>query len=187
MRRHRSGLRRANLGRMLRERCTVALGSVGVGCVPGLRTRGGENPVVRVVGGHQRALLEEPIVHGVTALLLLCLKVLGRHRFFAHFVKPGRHASWSSHRQDDQADDRDAQASWVAGGCNHTEAGDDEAQHPEEPSPEGVGQGQFEAAADEVDVLLYHGHPTHQPVITLFEGDGGLTPPLPSVEESQRC
>ncbi len=169
MRRHRRGLRRANLGRMLRERCTVALGTVGIGSVPGLRSGGGENPIVRVVGGHQRALLEEPIVHGVSTLLLLLLKVLGRHRFLAHSVKPCRHASRRSHGQDDQTDDGHGQADRVAHGCNHAEASDGEANHPEEPSSEGVRQGQFEPAADEVDALLRHGDANSGRIITLIE------------------
>ena len=73
----------------------------------------------------------------------------------------------------------------VTHGRWRAKGGDDEPQHPKDPPSECVRQGQFEPAADEVDVLLYHGFPTHQPVITLFEGDGGLTPPLPSVEESR--
>ena len=166
---HRRGLWGADLGWMLSKRCTVAVRAVGVRLVPGLRAGCGENPVVWVVGGHQRALLEEPIVHGVTALLLLCLKVLGRHRFFAHLVKSGRHASRGSHGQDDETDNGHGQTDRVAHGCNHAEASDGEANHPEKPSSEGVGQGQFEAAADEVDALLRHGDANSRRIITLIE------------------
>ena len=124
---HRCRLWRADLGGMLREGRTVAVGPIRIGGVPGLRARGRENPVVRIVGRHERALLEEPTVDAVTALLLLRLKVLSRHGLVAHLVEPGRHASRGSHRQDDQADDRDAQPGRVAHGCNHAEAGDAEA------------------------------------------------------------
>ena len=114
-------------------------------------------------------MLEEPTIDAETALLLLCLKILGRHRFLAHSVKPGRHASRRSHGQDDQTDDGHGQADRVAHGCNHAEAGDGEANHPEKPSSEGVGQGQFEAASDEVNALLRHGDANSRRIITLIE------------------
>ena len=114
-------------------------------------------------------MLKEPVLHRVAALFGLGLQHFRSDGLFAHLVKSGRHASWGSGGHDDQPDDGHGQANRVTHGSNNTDAGDEEPDNPDDPSSERVGEGQFEAATDEVDVLLVHGHGKWRPMITLLE------------------
>ena len=152
------------------------MGRVGVYVVPHLRSRGGKNPIAGVVRGHQGGLLEEPVVHREPALFGFGLQNFGRDGLLSHTVQTGRHAPWGSDRHQHQSEDGDAQGSRFGHGAHDTEAGDDEADDPQNPSPEGVGQGQFEAAADEVNVLLVHTSPKGRSAITLIETKASRQP-----------
>ena len=176
MRGHRRRLRGADLCGVLRKRRSVALRCVGIRRVPGLRAGGRENPVVRVVRGHQGGLLEKPVVHRESALFGFGLQNFGRDGLLSHAMQTGRHAPWGGDRHQHQSEDGDAQGSRFGHGAHDTEASDDEADDPQNPSPEGVGQGQFEAAADEVNVLLVHSRPKEGPAITLIETKSSCQP-----------
>ena len=89
VRRHRCRLWRTDLDGVFRKWRTVAMWPVGVRRVPSLRAGGREDPIVRVVGGHQRGLLEEPVVDAVAALFSLGLKDFWVNRLLSHLVKPG--------------------------------------------------------------------------------------------------
>ena len=87
-------------------------------------------------------------------------------------MQASRHAAGRGERHQCQSKDGDADAKrFGKSGCN-TSAREGETQNPEKPTTKRVREGEFETAADEVDVVLSHDDAKRRRMITLIENTG---------------